>query len=79
MGPKIHVKIGSATAEIFAKANVAWTNVTMTVSICFKDGPRNLPLKFGQNLVSNSRDITDIEFVWVGGYAQSLSCPTIVG
>ena len=28
------------------------------------DVPRNLPLKFGQNRVSNSRDIADIKFVW---------------
>ena len=28
---------------------------------------RNLPLKFHQNRVSNSWDIADIEFVWVGG------------
>ena len=27
----------------------------------------NLPLKFGQNRVSNSWDIADIEFLWVGG------------
>ena len=37
-----------------------------------KDGPRNLLLKLGQNHVSNSWDIDDIEFVvvllqWVGG------------
>ena len=36
------------------------------------DGPSNLPLKFGQNPVSNSRDIDDFEFqvvmvVVVGG------------
>ena len=31
-----------------------------------QDGPRNLPLKFGQNRVSNSLDIYDIEFVWGG-------------
>ena len=29
-------------------------------------GPRNLPLKFGQNRVNNSWDIADIEFVWGG-------------
>ena len=28
------------------------------------DVPRNLPLKFHQNRVSNSWDIADIEFVW---------------
>ena len=28
------------------------------------DDPRKLPLKFGQNLVSNSWDNVDIEFVW---------------
>ena len=26
-----------------------------------KDGPRNLPLKFGQNLVNNSWDIPDMD------------------
>ena len=30
-----------------------------------EEGPRNLPLKFGQNLASNSWDIVYIEFVWV--------------
>ena len=29
--------------------------------------PRNVPLKFGQNRASNSRDIADIEFSVVGG------------
>ena len=32
-----------------------------------QEGPRNLPLKFGRNPASNSWDIGDIEFVWVGG------------
>ena len=31
------------------------------------DVPRNLCLKFHQNRVSNSWDIVDIEFVWLGG------------
>ena len=54
---KILVKIGSVTAEILpiwtnvARTYVAWTNVTVIVGI-FKDVPRNLPLKFGQNYVS---------------------------
>ena len=30
-------------------------------------GPRNLPLKFGQNWVTNSWDIADIEFLVGGG------------
>ena len=53
------VKIGSLIAELFliwakvAKTNVAWTNVTVTVA-SVKDGPRNLPIKFGQNWVSNN-------------------------
>ena len=39
--------------------------------------PRNLPLKFGQNRVSNSWDIDDIEFpVVVGGGVKSVSCQT---
>ena len=33
-----------------------------------QDSPLNLPLKFGQNGVSNSRDMMEIEFLWwVGG------------
>ena len=37
-----------------------------------KDGPRSLPLKFGQNRVSNSWDIADVEFtVVVGGGVKS--------
>ena len=32
-----------------------------------QDSPMNLRLKFRQNRVSNSWDITDIEFVWWGG------------
>ena len=41
-----------------------------------KNGPRKLPLKFGQNRVSNSWDIADIEFpvvvvVVVGGGVKS--------
>ena len=32
-----------------------------------QDSPRNLPLKFGKNRISNSWDIRDIEFAWGGG------------
>ena len=32
-----------------------------------KKGPRNQPLKFGQNRASNSWDIADIKFAMVGG------------
>ena len=50
---------------------------------CVKDGPRNLRLKFGQNRVSNSWDMTDIEFLWwsgVGIYSHfHVQPPTIVG
>ena len=45
------------------------------------DVPRNLPLKFDQNRVSNSGDIADIEFLWGGGCMQSffsVSNPTKV-
>ena len=45
------------------------------------EGPRNLHLKFGQNRVSNSWDIVDIEFAVVvvvggggGGGPKSFSC-----
>ena len=52
-------KIGSVTGEIFliwanvAKTNVSWTNVTGKLA-SVKGGPRNLPLKFGLNMVSIS-------------------------
>ena len=42
-----------------------------------KDCPRNLPMKFGENQMINSRDISLMEFVsvggsgWVGGGLQS--------
>ena len=58
LAPKNFVKIRSVTAETFliwtniARTNVAWISVTMTIGFV-KDGPRNLPLKFGQNLISN--------------------------
>ena len=51
-----------------------------------QNGPRDLRLKFGQNWVSNSWDITDIEFLWVGWggvvgiYSHfRVQPPTIVG
>ena len=53
------VKIESVTAEIFliwtdvARTNVAWTNVNLIVGSIL-DVPRNLPLKFHPNRVSNS-------------------------
>ena len=55
--PKSLLKIGSVIDEIFlistnvARTLDAWTNVTAKV---VQDGPRNLPLKFGQNQVSDS-------------------------
>ena len=52
--PKSLVNIGPVTADILLIwTHVAWKNVTMTVG-SVKDGPRDLPIKFGQNLVSNS-------------------------
>ena len=57
-GPRnltLKVKIGKVTADLLLVwTNVAWINVTKTADICFKVGPRNLILKFGQNQVSNS-------------------------
>ena len=59
MGPKSLVKIGSVAAVIFliwanvAKTNVSWKNVTGKLT-SVKGGPRNLPLKFGLNMVSIS-------------------------
>jgi len=87
MGPKNWVKIGPVTADIF----LIWTNVirknlpgqmSLWQLVYVKDGPRNLPLKFDQNRVSNSWDIADIECVWwlggVGGGVvfKSFSCQT---
>ena len=48
----------------------------MDAMLCFVViHPKNLPLKLGQNSVSNSWDITDFEFPVVGG-GQSFSCQT---
>ena len=78
------VKIESVTAKIIliwtnvARTIVAWTNVVIAVRIHSK-WSMNLLLKFGQNQVSNSSDIADIEFLWVGvvvWFAQLFSCPT---
>ena len=72
MGLENLVKIWSVTAETFliwtnvSRTNVAWTNVIVKVGICER-WSRNLPLKFGQNRVSNIQDIADIEFSVVGG------------
>ena len=46
--------------------------------VSVKEGPRSLPLKFGQNWVSNIWDIADIEFMMVGGGGgvKSFSCKT---
>ena len=43
-----------------------------------KDGPRNLPLKFGQSRVINIWDNVDIEFAVGGGGGgpKSFSCQT---
>ena len=49
LGPKTLVKIGSVIADI----SLLWRNVTLKV----KDCPRNLPLNFCQNQVSNIRAI----------------------
>ena len=54
------VKIVSVTAAVFliwinyARTNGTWTNVIVTAYIY---GPRNLPLKFDQNRISNRWDI----------------------
>ena len=68
-----------AQAQGLSVANIAWTNVTKTLEIV-QDGSRKLPLKFCQNRVSNSWDITDIKFSGGGGWwwwcAKSFSCKT---
>ena len=56
--------------------------VVIVVVVVFMDiiDPRNLPLKFCQNRVSNSWDIDDVEFPVVvvggGGGVKSFSCQT---
>ena len=57
-----------------------WESILDAISVI--DVPMNLHLKFHQNRVSNSWDITNIEFVWGGGVgwvgwcAKSFSCLT---
>ena len=66
MGQKNLVKIGLVRTEIFltwtnvARTDVAWTNVTMRVGIC-QSWSQEPTLTFGQNLVSNSGDIPDMD------------------
>ena len=51
------------------------TRANVTKQSCpVKDGPRNLPLKFGQNRMSSSWDVADIVWWGGGGYAKSFSC-----
>ena len=42
-----------------------------------QEGPRNLPFKYGQNRVSNSWDIGDIEFVWVVDQSHFIVNPNL--
>ena len=44
--------------------------MSLLQSECVQDGPRCLPLRFGQNWVINSWDISDIEFVSLISYKQ---------
>ena len=63
------VKIGLVTAEILmirtnvARKYVAWSNVILTVGIYLRWYKELKPLKFGQNWISNSWDIADVEFL----------------
>ena len=43
------------------------SQMSLLLSESVLDFPRKLPFKFHQNRVSNSGDIADIEFLWVGG------------
>ena len=72
-GPRnILVKRSVAQKEIFAQKIYGPQKIGSQMfgspwQLAFaKDGPSHLPLKFSQNQVSNSWDIADIEFVWVG-------------
>ena len=44
--------------------------MSLLQSECVQDGPRCLPLRFGQNSVNNNLDIADIEFVSLIPYKQ---------
>ena len=61
------VKIGLVTAEILmirtnvARKYVAWSNVILTVGIYLRWYKELKPLKFGQNWISNSWNIPDMD------------------
>ena len=67
MGPKSVVNIGSVSAEIY----LIWSQMSLEQMLPWQmsswhlasveDGPRNLSLKFGQNLISNRWDIPDMD------------------
>ena len=72
------VKIGSVTAEIFLIwTNVAYTNVTVTVGICFRCSQEPTSLKFSQNRVSNSWEKFGVVgwWWWWGGGGVGWSRP----
>ena len=54
------VKIRSVWSNV-ARSNVAWINVAMLQLISVRNGHRKLTLKFGQNQVTNSLDIVDMD------------------
>ena len=66
MGPKGLVKIWSVTAEYswygqMSPKQMLPGQISPRQLASIKDGPRNTPLRFGQNRVSNSWDIPDME------------------
>ena len=58
-----------------ARTNVAWTNII--IEICSRCSQELKPLRFCQNRVNSSRDIADIELVWVGGSGWWWWCKVI--
>ena len=49
----------------FARTNVFW-KMSLVGQLCHvKDDPTKKPSKFGKNHLSNSWDVTEIQFVWV--------------
>ena len=59
------ILLGSILGLIFG-LNIG-LNIGFNIRVQYWVVPMNLHLKFHQNRVSNSWDIANIEFVWVGG------------
>ena len=68
MAPSCKLELARFSAKLRIQDGAECGNIVVDDVVVVVIGiidPINLPLKFDQNLVISSRDIADIEFVWV--------------